>query len=106
MPLNQNDCDYSKKCVWNKNAGISGACESADIICSDYNRNKMMCEKLTNCAYDIGTNKCIEKYNDCQSFSNKETEKNREKCENSFLSTINNKCDYILGTDECKLKKT
>ena len=102
MPLNDNkdDFNYSKKCVWDKSAE---RCKDEDIICSDYDRNEEMCENMPKCVYE--SNKCIEKYDDCSSY-NSENGKDRTKCENSLLIKEDKKCDYILGTDECKTKKT
>ena len=103
MPLNQinDDYDYSKKCVWDVNSKI---CTAVDIMCSDYDGNEYMCDAVSKCIYDSSENKCFEKYENCNLYSQKEINKNRTKCENSLLPNIDKKCDYILGKDECRQK--
>ena len=116
MPLNSegNEFDYSRKCIWNNNQ-----CIDSDINCSDYDRDKTMCENLkfkgTNiqkCFHETDDDdhqQCIEikvKYDDCSSYNNKETDKDREKCINSLLPSLNKKCEYNLYRDECKAEGT
>ena len=101
MPLNNNDYDYTQKCVWNEN---SDECQADAIICSDYDRNEDMCKIMSNCVYDTNSKKCNKKYDTCKSYSDEETDKNRTKCQNS--TNINEQCNYILRTDECKAKET
>ena len=115
MPLIQNqnnyfEYDYSQKCYWDMD---SETCKETEINCSDYDGDQEICLNLKKklqdgtyvqkCIYE--SNKCKEKYTECALYD-EETDKERDKCQNSILPGINKKCVYNLPEDKCEEKKT
>lgn len=128
MPLNGNDYDYSKKCVYNPDAVIPAGetgykCKAQTRKCTEYERrstdlipdvpvpddllNEEFCSGLEvtdnryqRCAYKEGRG-CYEEFTTCENYINYKIETDR-RCEDIVLQNPNQKCVYDKKEDTCK----
>ena len=127
MPLDGNDYDYSKKCVYNPEAniptGVSGfKCKAVTRKCTEYDSlqhpilgftipddllNEGFCSGLEvtdsvyqRCAYKKSRG-CYEEFRKCEDYTTHKIETDRS-CEGIVLENPNQKCVYDNKNDTCK----
>ena len=118
-PLNseKNDYDYKKICAHDTSITTSVKCKAVSRKCESYNVpinvpieliNETFCSELEvsndykYCTYD-GTG-CKEMYKNCDDFTSKKVETDRNQCENNIPENKNEKCVYDEIEDKCLTK--